>query len=607
MNEKGNISILVTIGILVCLGLQSAVTLIKVHRLTQNQSYSNDLEDGVYAGEIAAIHGAANLQEGFDSAEESFPMTFGNTLFAPFEDQDWTPPTDPHGVPLAVTKHAAAANVVLSRYDPAAPPSQPGELRYTLRETASDQSCGKLTLDAIKREICVKRILPAEPTVPPVVPICTQPPQLPVPGPSACPDGGRRVFLTSIKADSARGSRDWYTQKCNELAQNAGLGGTDWKAIMCLDQGSSHGYSHNIAVADQGMPTDARDYIGVFNKPICNARSPWYGGPEVVANNEDDFWTNNDTDYTTQLHQASLAWDESGARMDCSAYAKLGCGPDGRKRRDCGLYPKMDNVWNHNHKLPLHNSTCNCGNWTQTAVAGPYEIHGYARATTLEWAKHLVRSTCPAKSRWYCIEDAPTPVQALNVNKAGTGSGTVTSAPAGINCSADCVEPYTQGTSVTLTAQSDPGSVFTGWSGDCTGVGPCVITMSVDRNVTATFTVDPCIPVVLPGSMSLTIRDAATNGTNTFGTAMWANSDLSTASPGFKASSGTGLDSDPEQLSIEWAATNMTTCEVKFNDVPTYNGMSGLEVLSVARGTTIRLECTNSCFGKTFWIIFNAL
>jgi hypothetical protein len=46
----------------------------------------------------------------------------------------------------------------------------------------------------------------------------------------------------------------------------------------------------------------------------------------------------------------------------------------------------------------------------------------------------------------------PCPSFALNVTKAGTGNGTVTSSPSGINCGIDCSEPYTSGTVVTLTA-----------------------------------------------------------------------------------------------------------------------------------------------------------
>jgi hypothetical protein len=75
----------------------------------------------------------------------------------------------------------------------------------------------------------------------------------------------------------------------------------------------------------------------------------------------------------------------------------------------------------------------------------------------------------------------------LTVTKAGTGSGTVASNPAGINCGADCSEAYNQGTTVTLTAAPDSGSTFTGWSGACSGVGLCIINMTSDKAVTATF------------------------------------------------------------------------------------------------------------------------
>jgi hypothetical protein len=40
---------------------------------------------------------------------------------------------------------------------------------------------------------------------------------------------------------------------------------------------------------------------------------------------------------------------------------------------------------------------------------------------------------------------------------------------------------------VTLTATPDAGSTFTAWGGDCTGTGPCVVTMDQDRAVTATL------------------------------------------------------------------------------------------------------------------------
>jgi hypothetical protein len=75
----------------------------------------------------------------------------------------------------------------------------------------------------------------------------------------------------------------------------------------------------------------------------------------------------------------------------------------------------------------------------------------------------------------------------LTVSRNGTGTGTVSSSPSGINCGATCTHDYDHGTVVTLTPTPDSGSVFTGWSGDCSGTGACMVTMDQARSVTATF------------------------------------------------------------------------------------------------------------------------
>ena len=80
----------------------------------------------------------------------------------------------------------------------------------------------------------------------------------------------------------------------------------------------------------------------------------------------------------------------------------------------------------------------------------------------------------------------------LTVNKAGAGTGTVTSDPAGINCGGDCTETYDIDTIVTLTATPDEGSVFAGWSGDCSGTdSTTTVTMDEDKTCTATFSLKP--------------------------------------------------------------------------------------------------------------------
>jgi hypothetical protein len=85
---------------------------------------------------------------------------------------------------------------------------------------------------------------------------------------------------------------------------------------------------------------------------------------------------------------------------------------------------------------------------------------------------------------------ATTPVDtfALTVSRAGSGSGTITSSPAGINCSSDCSENYSSGTVITLTATAASGSTFAGWSGqaDC---ADGMVTVNASLNCTATFNV----------------------------------------------------------------------------------------------------------------------
>ena len=81
----------------------------------------------------------------------------------------------------------------------------------------------------------------------------------------------------------------------------------------------------------------------------------------------------------------------------------------------------------------------------------------------------------------------------LNVNKSGTGSGTVTSSPPGIDCGLDCSESYIIGTAVTLTAIPDGGSTFTGWSGDPDCLDGSV-SMDLPKTCTATFTLNVTPP-----------------------------------------------------------------------------------------------------------------
>ena len=97
--------------------------------------------------------------------------------------------------------------------------------------------------------------------------------------------------------------------------------------------------------------------------------------------------------------------------------------------------------------------------------------------------------------------DVATIIPTLTTITHGTGSGIITSNPIGISCgtsSTDCTEGFIQGTTVTLSATPDTGSVFGGWSGGCSGTGACEVTMNADITVAATLVLSDSPPSLSP-------------------------------------------------------------------------------------------------------------
>jgi photosystem II stability/assembly factor-like uncharacterized protein len=84
------------------------------------------------------------------------------------------------------------------------------------------------------------------------------------------------------------------------------------------------------------------------------------------------------------------------------------------------------------------------------------------------------------------------PSATLSVKKGGPGTGRITSSPSGIDCGSDCIEPFVQGTVVTLTAIPGPRSRLTGWSGcDAVSGTSCTVTLGANRRISATFIGSP--------------------------------------------------------------------------------------------------------------------
>jgi VCBS repeat-containing protein len=97
------------------------------------------------------------------------------------------------------------------------------------------------------------------------------------------------------------------------------------------------------------------------------------------------------------------------------------------------------------------------------------------------------------------FDEAPPPPVGevtVTVSKAGDGSGTVTSDPAGIDCGAVCTATFGAFGHVELMPTADEGSEFAGWSGD----GDCldgVLDTDADKNCTANFDLLPATTVTL--------------------------------------------------------------------------------------------------------------
>lgn len=119
-----------------------------------------------------------------------------------------------------------------------------------------------------------------------------------------------------------------------------------------------------------------------------------------------------------------------------------------------------------------------------------------AHSTFLGWGGACTGSASSCQvtmsaSRSVDAEFAALPQQTLTVSLSGGGEGTVTSEPAGIECSSGtCEEGFNEGSTVTLTATPAPHNRFAEWLGpDCdeSTQPTCEVTMSAGKALSAKF------------------------------------------------------------------------------------------------------------------------
>jgi len=144
----------------------------------------------------------------------------------------------------------------------------------------------------------------------------------------------------------------------------------------------------------------------------------------------------------------------------------------------------------------------------------------------------------------------------LTVQNTGTGTGSITSIPAGISCGQTCGISFAKGTAVTLTATPSSNSTFAGWSGSCSGTGTCTVTLTASASVTAAFNVIP---------VQLTVQNAGT-GTGTVTSSPTGISCGTTCSATFGLGTSVTLTATPSTGSTfaGWsgACSGTSTCAV---------------------------------------------
>ncbi|GAM08162.1 thermophilic serine proteinase [Geobacter sp. OR-1] len=235
--------------------------------------------------------------------------------------------------------------------------------------------------------------------------------------------------------------------------------------------------------------------------------------------------------------------------------------------------------------------------WTPTQP-GVYTVSFLAR----DFSGRKEETWNSMQSATFLAYDPSSPLKPLAVTIAG--DGTVNSSQgAGLNCSsASCSQDYSDGTNIVLTATPGPGYAFSGWSGACSGIAPCALTMNQPRIVTATFAPSYLLEVKLSGSGTVHSSPAPdVNCSSSSCRQSYANVSVvtltATPAPGFVFSGWSG------------DCSGMETCMVTMNQdqsitatfIPTYPlnvTVSGSGTVHSSPSTDI--SCSSGTCSKTY-------
>jgi uncharacterized repeat protein (TIGR01451 family) len=194
---------------------------------------------------------------------------------------------------------------------------------------------------------------------------------------------------------------------------------------------------------------------------------------------------------------------------------------------------------------------------------------------------------------FYTIGDEQANAYRLTVyqERIQSGNGIVTSDPSGVDCDETCSHIFPSG-AITLTATPDANSLFTGWTGICSGTDSCVVNLDSEKYVTATYTPHTHrITVTKQGTGSGIITDDLTNiscGIDCIGDYKIGTVVILTATP------------DPDSLFDGWAGSDCngtSTCQVTIREdtmvTATFLLPPGSTDLSIAIADTSNPTCVD--------------
>jgi hypothetical protein len=284
-----------------------------------------------------------------------------------------------------------------------------------------------------------------------------------------------------------------------DVVNNYPASASSGPVTVTTDGGTSNGYNFSVTFGYGGVewPTVHPNVTYEINEnaPNCTGEGPAVITAANAWNNAGAKFTfaydgpTTATGYSFNGHN-EITWSSTGGSIATTHYWS-----SGTTMLECDTIFDNSYQWGTDgsaNKMDVQNTvTHELGHWLNLRdlygdIGNGYDTEKtmYGFGTEGETKRRTLHTDDVAGIQWiYGIEN----LIGLTVSKAGTGSGTVTSSPAGIDCGSTCSASFNSGTVVTLTASPTGGSSFGGWSGACTGTGSCQVTMNQAQSVTATF------------------------------------------------------------------------------------------------------------------------